>query len=721
MNKSAGRYYLATATMASAAALLSGAAYAQTPSSATTLDEIVVTAEHRTQNLQKVPLAISVREGAELAAEGRTSVKTYLEDVPSISWKPNTGTVAKHDTDATSISIRGIGSNGAVLGNTLSLVPAVAQYVDGVVGGIGGNFDVDRVEVLRGPQGTLYGRSATAGVVDIHTKDPVTGAFAGDVSAEVGSFDLRRVSAGVNAPVSSVLAVRGSAQYTTLDGYYNGEAGLTQTTEGRVKALFKPNDQFSAVVGVAEQKRKFNSGGKQVTLTPSGVDFNTVAPIGKSKDDQVQYWANFNYDFGFANLTYIPAYRSYTKDETSFNTFGGVAIVTGRNKISTDTFNTQEIRLASSQDKRLRWQTGLYYYNNNITADTDQSAKGGPFPGAGFQLHLGRTDKETTNIGVFGEVTFDVTDTTRLTAGLRHDTTEIKTVQNDCSGPVGLPGTCVFLDDKRDWSQVSYKLRAEHDLTEDSLIYASVSTAFLPGDVAVVTGAGGGLVVSPYEQEILTSYELGSKARLFDNRVQINSAIFFYDYGGYQQAVQVGSFGTVTLSAIRLSPAQVKGAEAEVVYRPTGADRIEVNASFLDAKYVNKPAIFASGIAQTDIPGIIPVQVTGSYAHTFDLGGDNSLTLKGEAAYSSAYDVGTLTPAQMADPVIRALLRQKAVTIGNLYATWKTSHGISVSAYARNVADTSYTYRVDANGASTSLGSELAAPRTFGLVVNASF
>lgn len=716
-------YYLISSTIIWGMSFAGGVAHAQsTPAddqgseARVQLEEIVVTAERRTQNLQRAPLAISVRDGEELATEGRTSVQQILEDIPSVDWKPNTGTVANNDTSATSVTIRGIGSNGAVNGNVVSLIPSVAQYVDGVIGGLGGSYDLERVEVLRGPQGTLYGRSATAGVIEIHTKRPTLSSFGADVSGEIGNYDLRRASAGVNVPIGDKVALRVSGQHLEQDGYFSREGGAIENNDGRVKALFAPTDSLSIELGGAYQKRDFHSGGPTPQVTAAGVDFSQVAPIGNGDDEQKQYWANLDLDLGAVRLTYIPAFRTYTKSEVQYSYFG-TNLVNGLNSIDRDHFHTQELRLASDGMSQLSWQSGVFYYDNDVKAAFDQTL------GATTKLHLGGLEKETKNIGVFAEGTYTLTDTTRVTAGVRYDDTRLEVTQTDCNS-LGHPLTCASLsgdEGKRNWYDLTYKARIEQDLTPDNLLYASVSSAFLPGDIAIVTGSGGSLEASPYEAETLTAYELGSKNRFLDNRLWLNAGIFYYNYGGYQQQIQIGSIGGVALTKVGNSKAKVRGAELEALFHPTTSDSFELNASYIDAYYVDKPSDFAAAVVQKSIPLITPVEATFSYSHTFDLSGIGSLRLKGEVSYGSAHDVGALTTAQAASPAISALVDQDAVTVGNVYVAWRGPQWLSVSGYVRNVTDEEYTTRVDPSGTSTRLNAELGAPRTIGVVVSASF
>lgn len=683
--------------------------------------DIVVTAERRSTSLQKSALAVSVRDESTLQAEGRTSsIQRILQDVPGVDFRENTGTASRNDTGSTAIAIRGIGANGALVGNVVSLVPAVALYVDDVINGIGGAYDLDRVEILRGPQGTLYGRSATSGVVAIHTKQPKLGDLAADVSLEAGNYDLLRASGGLNIPVGESVALRVSGQHIEQDGYFTGKAGRTATDEGRIKLFIQASDALKINLGVALQSREFGSGGPTPQVISTGADFSRVAPVGKGRDRQEQYWADISLDLGFATLTYIPTLRYYEKSEQAFGFFA-TAVVQAANSIDFDRFTTHEVRLASNSDSRLTWQTGVFYYDNDIRATFQQSLLVGPNLAQGPKLQNGNLAKETRNLGVFAEATFAFSDTTRFTGGLRYDNTKVRIDQTSCSD-IPVPSCASLSGDagKRSWNNTTFKARLEHELSQNNLVYASVSSAFLPGDVAIVTAVNG-LAIAPYEAQTLTSYEIGSKNRFMDGRLTMNASAFYYEYKGFQQGIEIGVAGPIALYAVGNSPARVKGVELETSFRPTSADSFDLNMSYLDAYFVDKPALFANSVSQKRMPRTIPFQATLAYAHRFDLGTAGSLRLKPEVAYYSARDTAVMTVAQAANPTIARIQRQDGVFVGNFYATWDSGHGYSISAYVRNIADKLYKNRVDTNGASESLNTEFAPPRTAGVVLNASF
>jgi iron complex outermembrane receptor protein len=229
------------------------------------------------------------------------------------------------------------------------------------------------------------------------------------------------------------------------------------------------------------------------------------------------------------------------------------------------------------------------------------------------------------------------------------------------------------------------------------------------------------LAIAPYEAETLTSFELGSKNRFLADRLQVDGALFYYDYGAFQQAVQTGSLFCTGLYTVANSPAEVLGAELELLYQPTSHDRLGLSISYVDARYRNKPALFTAGVVENEIPGVVPFSVYPSYTHTFALPGDQTLSIGLEALYHSGYDVVAVDQAQAAAGLLPYVAVGNQVT-GNINATWKVSRKFSFSAYVRNVSDERYKTFLNISSTADSVGAAvLSDPRTFGAVLRVAF
>lgn len=378
------------------------------------IKEIVVTAERRFNTAQKTAAAVSVRPGDEMLLQGRYELKNILEDVPGISGgastSPNTSLAGGTDNPATGLVIRGIQSNSGVGGSATSTSSAAAIYVDDVYNGIGGGYGISRVEVLRGPQGTLYGRSATAGVVVIHTNEPDTSKIGVEGTAELGNYNLRHFVGELNVPiVTDKLAVRISGNHFERDGYYAKEGNSRQSTSFKAKLLWTPTDNFSALVGYAQEFNETRTGGTGVSQTISPTDFIFIPQaVGTGKNHSRQYWGNFKLDLGPVALTYVPAYRTFYQNATAVVRAGtGPGSVRIDNAVVTtpDNFMTHEIRLNNTDvDAAFKWQVGALYYRNSLSELN--SLFDYNFPPAGAFIFQSSTDKVTTAEGVFAEGTY---------------------------------------------------------------------------------------------------------------------------------------------------------------------------------------------------------------------------------------------------------------------------------------------------------------------------
>ncbi|WP_052309455.1 TonB-dependent receptor [Novosphingobium sp. Rr 2-17] len=705
-----------------------------------TLDEIVVTAERRMGTLQSVASSVSVRQGTQLQKEGKFNLRQLLEDVPGVSGGADVGAAgAGTDTPGTGVTIRGIGSNAPLGGSINSTVPATAIYTDDIAGGIGGAYDIGRVEVLRGPQGTLYGRSATAGVVAIHTRDPNTDSFGMNVAEEAGTAGLMHLTGGVNVPISDTLAVRASGNYYARDGYYAKEGDAIDTIEGRIKVLYRPTESFSVLVGAAFQNNKTRTGEiNGEVLTPNTLTYSDV-PVGRAQNQSRMYWAELNWDLGPVAVTYIPALRTYTQSGVAY-TQGGQLL---RQTMETphDHFITQELRFASSTGSALKWQAGGFFYRNSLRNHNlveNQSVVDPDIWNLSYESTLYK--KVTTDIGVFAEGTYSFTPSTRLTAGIRYDHTKITTDQ-DYTSVVVIDGTFPPQtrnetlqvrpeDSLRKFNNVTYKARLEQDLSAENLVYASVSTGFLPGDINVTSGSTGPYV-SDFSTETLTAYELGTKNRFFDNKLQLNAAGFYYRYGGYQvgginDGGSGGALSLVTLS----SKAEVKGAELEVAFRATPNDRFGLNLTYTDARFKDKTAKFAENVAQDKIANVSPFVANASYIRHFDLNDKTAFEVGVDGIYRSGYDFAYVSQTDI-DNGLKPLVHVGGQFVANAHATLTFSDRYSLTAYVRNIGDKRYISTGTVVAGAGAVGStdapaniviaRYADPRTFGVVLTADF
>lgn len=736
------KFLLTTSVLASA--LSAQAAVAQSANATTAgstkealvLEEIIVTAERRFNTAQKTAAAISVRPGAEMVRQGRYELKNILEDVPGISGgasgSTNTSLAGGTDNPATGLVIRGIQSNSGVGGSATSTSSAAAIYTDDVYNGVGGNYDIARVEVLRGPQGTLYGRSATAGVVAIHTNDPDTQDFGVEGTAEIGNYNLFHFVGAVNLPiVQDKLALRVAGNYFERDGYYATKGDARQSASFRAKLLWTPSETFSALLGYAQEFNTTHTGGTSVVQGRSPTDFVfSNSAVGNGRNHSRQVWGNFNLDLGGVELTYIPAYRTFFQDTTAVvRTAPGPSAINIDNFVRTtpDNFMTHELRVHNTDaDAPLKWQAGAMYYRNSLTETNNLfNYNVGP---AGIFIFRSTTHKVTTAVRAFAEGTYSFTPSTRLTAGIRYDNTKIE-IDQDYTTFTGVTRSLAGADRLASFNNVTYKARLEQDLTPRNLLYASIATGFSPGDKSLTQDAVGQPRTLVLAAETLTSYEIGSKNRFLNDRLQVNLAAFYNDYGGYQTAgINVAPPGPFRTFETITVPVKSYGVEFEVQARPWENGTISLNGSYTRARYGAFPTQYAQFFSDDDVAPSPPFRVTGAYDHRVALGGDTALMLRGVVRYVSEHDSSRIT-VQQANLGATPYIRVPGRAVADFNATLVLNPNVSITGYVRNLTDERFlpdnwnVADVIPGNPPTILVSQnaLSDPRTFGMILNFKF
>ena len=728
----------AIATFASLPAHAAGAAPAAAPAassasaaaparaaSAAVLDtqEVVITSERRSSTVQKTAASITVKNGDGMSEAGQTSLTQMLEDVPGLSAGSQGGSTT--DSPGAGVVVRGVQPD-TLAGGASSAAPTTAVYTDSVFNGIGGDYDVERLEVLRGPQGTLYGRSATSGVVSIVTNNPQLRHNGGDLLLEGGTASLKHASGDVNVALGDATALRVAANDFQRDGYYSKDGGYQHTRGLRGKLLFKPSDDFSILLGGARQVQDIHSGGETMVATGPSSYSTSSGSVADQKYASNQFWAQLDWNLGWAGLTYIPSYRNW---HTQGDQIVGANIIHQSNNYPTDRFLTQELRLTSRDSGPLKWLVGACYYDNQY--ENKSSATWIASQALTWEQDV---NKSTRNIGLFGEGTYAVAPDTRLTAGLRVDTTRVDTygyyTANNATASTGCTDpTCTSWALPEDLSTVSltrdqgrltfhnttFKLRGEHDFAPTHSVYATVASGFLPGD-SQFTKTSAGATAMPYTQERLMSYEIGSKNRFLDGQLTVNADLFYYEYSGFQTTANTSGDPRNPSYAVVTSPAHMMGGELEGRWLLTPADALSFSYAYINADYHGTDATFQTYVAQSKIPGISPNTATLGYDHVFAVG-EGSLKAHADARYQGGY---SLTAESVADTSTLPLSwdRAQAATFLNANLTWDSPEGMySVTGYVRNLTD-----KKVRNSFSSSDGSiTLTDPRTFGVVLQAHF
>lgn len=618
---------LSVASISSAALAQDGDA-TQDRTAVSQVSDIVVTAQRRAQNLQEVAASVSAFDASSLESQSVQDLTNLNAKVPNVVLAP-VGAFPY----ASAFYIRGLGF--ADVESTSE--PSVGVEMNGVYlarnsGALQDFFDVESVEILRGPQGTLYGRNTIGGVVSVRTKRPGD-ELGAEMRVTFGDHGRREGRLAIEAPLGDVFAIRLSGMYKNYDGYnYNAtldkKLGDNEVWAGRVTLVAKPTDNLELTL-IGDYDRERGSGGafRNASL-PGNVyyDFspdtgtpNPVIPAGNSNpNDPYTVYGNtdiyahldtwglaFNLDWTVDNakVTAITGYREF-KDE----------VLTDFDASAVDFFSalrdqkhkqfSQELRVASDGDTMLDYVFGLYFMRQSYDIDSTQ---GGLIYGGGHTVQTaGQTN---TAYAVFGQADLHATPELTLTAGGRYSYEE-KRFTNQ---PLFYPDSMTY---NGSWRNFSPKLGANYQFTPEVMAYASWTKGFRSGGfngrASTFTSAG------PYDAETVSSLEAGIKTELFDRRVRFNLSGFRSTYNNMQTGVQgltdAGIYEAVINNA---GKARIDGVEAELQWILGGGFSINANGSWLNARYIDYIAdLTADGIDNptdnSDLPMIYAPKWSGS-------------------------------------------------------------------------------------------------------------
>jgi outer membrane receptor protein involved in Fe transport len=450
----------------------------------------------------------------------------------------------------------------------------------------------------------------------------------------------------------------------------------------------------------------------------------------------------------------LPAFRSWEQNDNVLvqaHFLGGARDLNQNFKTPKDDFNTHELRIASKDDATVKWQGGVFYYDNKLSNTNHNFLVNSD--GTEFVVESDTSDtRSTTSLGYFAETTIPFTDSLRTTLGARYDNTKVAVTElyyenpdSQCGllpfAPVGAPSPsgsgaiCTGVSQSTDpfpphtpfdktikKSNFNYKARLEFDLTQKNMMYGMISTGFRPGDAQVVTRRDppNPTVTAPnvVEPEKLTAIEIGSKNRFFDDSLQVNVSLYAYRYQGFATSYKqsASSFSGIPITV----PARNLGSELELLYQLTSHDRVGLNYSYTESRWYDKPAVFAAAQPEKKRAGT-PHIVTANYEHVFNLPGGSTLSTRIDGKYESSHLTTNLHAGYVALGY-EQYVYAKAQTIGNLNGTWSSNGGrYGVSAYVRNFADVKYTSIVNFGGLLSQQTVNWNDPRTYGVILSAKF
>ena len=726
---------------------------------------IIVTAQKRSQAITEVPQSISVVGGDTLERQQADSFTDYVELVPSLS-------LTQSNPGETRVILRGV--------NTGSVGSTVAIYVDetpfgsssslgnaAVLAGDFDTFDLERVEVLRGPQGTLYGSNALGGVIRFVTTKPQLGVVEG--RAQAGIETVKGGGTGwlangvVNVPLGDTLAVRASGFYRKEAGFidaigrtFEEEIDEAKIYGGRISALFEPTSTLSVRLSALAQNIRAGSPSSYdadpATNDPILVDPNTGDPLTGyvrtefyPEDNDVDYRlynGTIDLDLGFATATSVTSFGKLEQHQVSDNTIAFGPTVTfvyqtfgGRTDdvgvfldapLDQEKF-TQELRL-SSNDGPFEWLVGGYYTDEKVRLQQSLI----PFTlntGALFDptvlgfadLLILNLDSEYEEVAAFANASIELTPRWEVGGGIRYSHNEQSVTQTERGAfqPLqGLPSPNITVGDSSE-DVVTWSANTRYELSDFSSIYARVAKGYRPGGPNVVPPGAAADFPIQYDADTLISYEIGFRGETVDGAFTFDGAAYYLDwndiliFGAFDSAI--GPVGANDNGG----GARVYGAEFTATVRPTDGFTLVFNGAYNDAKLTDDTPPVTGGLDGDELPFTPKLTATLSADYEWSLGGDVLAFVGGDVRLVSDQAAGF-------DQTYRGLFGRRLEV--DAYDKVDLRAGVSfenfsVTAFARNITNSRGLTNIGdlGNRPGTLLAASPIRPRTFGLTAAASF
>ncbi len=757
------------------------------------LEEIMVTAQRREQNIQDVPLSISAISADNLRDGGVLDISRLKLLVPGMNFG-QTGVYAH-------VAVRGARTE-AIQVNTQ---PIISSYVDGIYRSgteqfLGTMLDLDRVEVLRGPQGTLFGRNSYAGAIVLHTNKPSAEGFDASLRFTAGDYDQLNFEGMVNIPLGDKISARVVAAHLEHDGYvknvFPGGPDMNDQDDDYIRgALLFEFDNASLIVrgeyyeqggagtgdfqnstagsllggDVFEVAQPFNTISSCSTFYGSAFAYdaqgrcpqsntgdpytiNTNGPISLDAK-QKTFSAELNADFGWGSMKLLAAYTDNENLHTGDGDVGPGDIFVSGEYVTRETTQV-EVHFTDNGEGDVNWLVGAFYLDesNHDNFFFNSSTAAGT-----HYTFICATDRDVQNesFAVFGQATYPLTDTTRVTAGVRYSHEEFDWAVNQFFAyATTVPFTTDFLSFRiaeqdgaflfsgpdalvsDTFEPITWRVAVDHDLSEDSLVYAAVATGYSSGGFNSLQDPHTGEFTFPEQDSI--AYEVGYKGTLMDGAMTLNIAAYYNDYKDYiAEPAGVLPTGSVIVYDRIGGDADAWGIDLEMDWIPAENWLVNLRASYLDAQYGNfvtgLGAVLgtAGGLEETYVAAATAVTAAGdlvleerldgrqiAFSPDFTLG----LTASYEYALGSA---GTLTPlvqfyysdSYSASDQGYLHGQQDSYTQTDVRLTWRSVDGrFSISGFVQNIEDEAVLNRANIFGGSQAT-QQYAPPRTFGVTL----
>jgi iron complex outermembrane receptor protein len=737
-----------------------------TPLLAQELEEVIVTAERRSQSIQDVPLSVSAISGEDVAPGKIVNLDDVAYKTPSVVF-------TRFNVGEPRIYVRGIGSSS----DSAASDPAVGIFVDEVyIGRTGGVsfdlYDLERIEILRGPQGTLYGKNTNGGAINIVSSRPSQD-FNAKLGLTAGNYNLWGVRGLVNGGLTDTLAGKLSFSTMSRDGFgenvitpeqvvTNGNFSNSPLIGGSIGAanggdnlddaenisvrgqvLYEPTERLSVLLGADYAKDKTNGicrhlqnleeGGATAALWASELsdkynddDRNCATQFETEQEREVTgLLARVDYDLDWGTFTSITAWRSSAYDYTDDLT--GVPLMDPNGFITTpeNVVNavdeeasqiSQEFRLSGSS-QRLDWLAGAFLMREEVDRKEEYYTQYSALirtqlPLAGVGDVLFTQDNTTTSTALFGQLDWHITDQWTLTYGVRWslDEKDIEQGSIDLIGgnipptgvPLILPGFGP-VSAKDDWSQVTNKLSTSYQFNDNVMAYLLYSEGFKSGAFESQTNTVAA-AVTPVDPEFVRNYEAGVKTNWWSNRMQFNLTYFYMDY----EDLQVFQLNSQLLLRLLNAQAESRGWEANFTILPIDNLMLSLEYSNNDAKYTEFTDANGRDLEGNDLVNAPAQSLVAAADYTQPLAGGSSLNFNVSYNWKDEY---------FSNPANAEKTRQPAAGIVDANMSWASAdQSWVVTAWGKNLTDEQIiaSLIVDPTGITSEA---YKAPRTYGLTV----
>lgn len=655
------------------------------------IQEVMVTARKRgvAEGAQSVPVTISALSGDQIEAMfaenltqvGMTMPNVRLDDAGAFPGGMN-------------FTVRGMGFNSTIA----SVEPTVGLFVDGMyiganLGSLGDTFDTESVEVLRGPQGTLFGRNVTGGAVVMRSRRP-EGDFGGALRAGLGSGGRQLIAGSVEGSLSDTVAGKIYTQYNNQDGDFDNIAtgkdhGAEEVSFLRPMLRWRPSDTVDInLIGEYGRHRGDGTNARFVEI-PSQMLYGLGAREPRRADQLAldfkggvdvewhQLVLDANWEVGNGTVTSVTGYRDVSYFAALDSDASALDIARGLNWMDQDQFS-QELRFSSQAlDDRLNYTVGTYYFQQE-----QEQFYHIFFFGNSNQRSRGTLDHKTAS--VFAQGDYEFVDNVFLTLGGRY-TWEEKKARNARTPDCDLDLNCVLSDTgSKTWNNFSPKVGLSWQADPGLLLYTSWSKGFRSGGYNIRT-TGVNESAGPYNEEVVEAIEFGFKSDFWDGRARVNGAIFQNKYEDLQRTVNQGLVNFIA----NVAKATVDGAELEVVLVPHESLSLMAAVGYLDARYDSYPLLDVTGDGQPDPELAKGLQLIRAPDWSYSLSAIYDLSLGDYGSLSNRVSVmyNDKTPANDANTFFSPSFRLWDASI-----TWSpaTHQDLRVSLWGKNLTNEVY-------------------------------